>query len=716
MMKENFDWKGNGLGNNPERYLIVVSGLFCLILGYFLITWPIVAYDTDLWYHLAGGRYLFQNGIIPHDAYFSYVEPPQFWYNYYWLFQAVVYIIHKFTGYHGLIILRCLLYLATVLLIHRLLFRRNDSAIVIVTGAIFFVLISLAILNRELLVRPHLFSYLFIVCFLYILEVKPDKVWILPIIGVIWCNIHGIEFPVMFAIVIAYLAESYYLRYKNCFDRSLPTLKFKIILMSVLYTVFFTPQIVKLIQTPFDVSFETAAYQHLYISELVRIPFRRFFAFAPVTTQGVIISFQNVIVILAAASFVICLLKRKLRISHAILFLTGVFLMTRHLRFLWEFMLLCIPLLYRGLPMICEGLKPSPRFIRIYLPIVMIILPIVILINIFSNRPVYPLSNSRLPAGVVNFLNRHATGGKILNEPTKGGYLEWALDSKFKIYMDMQMTIFHDTDYALANHSFVDEHAFKGFLKKYDPSFISVSLQRSLFSKIISDHKEFVPIFFDHAELLYVNMNHHRELAEKYALKAIDPFQVRNISYNKETPQRLAELFAEAARIISVDPLNYGANMIISNVLIVRGQRAQALPNADHLIEQFPDNYDGYMLKADALFGMGRYADAERLYAQVMDLGQTDRDEVVPRNLHATYLKLKEYEKAYKLLSRFVNPFDSAADYKDIYELGMTAACVDKISEAVTFLKIAKMKVPSTDAEYMKKIDAGLAIFDTGRK
>jgi hypothetical protein len=99
-----------------------------------------------------------------------------------------------------------------------------------------------------------------------------------------------------------------------------------------------------------------------------------------------------------------------------------------------------------------------------------------------------------------------------------------------------------------------------------------------------------------------------------------------------------------------------------------------------------------------------------------MDLGQTDRDEVVPRNLHATYIKLEEYEKAYKLLSRFVNPFDSAADYRDIYELGMSAAYVNKISEAVTLLQIAKMKIPSTDAEYMKKIDAGLAIFDFGRR
>jgi len=696
--------------------LIVVSGLFCLILGYFLMTWPIVGYDTDLWYHLSGGRYLVQHGVIPHDAYFSYIQPPKLWYDYYWLFQAIVYIIHQFTGYHGLIVLRCLLCLATILLIHLLLFRRNDNAIAIVTGAVLFVFISLGILHRELNVRPHLFSYLFIVCFLYILEVRPDKVWILPIIGVIWCNVHGIEFPVMFAIVIAYVVENFYLRYKNDVDRTLPTLKSKILLMSVLYTVFFTPQIIKLIQTPFDISFETAAYQHLYVLELARVSFKNFFTFSPDTAQGIIASLQNIIVILAVASFVICLLKRKLRISHAILFLTGVFLLIRHLRFIWEFKLLCIPLLYRGLPMICEGLKPSPRFIRIYLPIVMIILPLMIFINVFSNRPAYPFSNSNLPTGVVHFLNRHASGGKIMNEFNTGGYLEWALDSKFKIYMDMQMTIFHDLDYAFASHSFIDENAFKGFLRKYDPSFISVSLQRPWFSKIISGHQEFVPIFFDHTELLYVNMNHHSELAEKYGLKAIDPFHLQSISYKNESPQKLSELFDEASRIINEDPFNYGASRILCNVLIVRGQHAQALPYADNLIRQYPDNADGYVLKADALFGMGRYADADRLYAKALDLGQTDRGEVVYRNLHATYIKLKKYEKAYKLLSRFVNPFGLAVDYRDIYELGMSAACVDKISEAITFLKIAKMKVPEADVEYVEKIDKNLSMLIEAQK
>ncbi len=40
----------------------------------------------------------------------------------------------------------------------------------------------------------------------------------------------------------------------------------------------------------------------------------------------------------------------------------------------------------------------------------------------------------------------------------------------------------------------------------------------------------------------------------------------------------------------------------------------------------------------------------------------------------------------------------------------MSAASVGKIREAVTFLKIAWIKVPPTDTEYVEKIDKNLAI------
>ena len=202
--------------------------------------------------------------------------------------------------------------------------------------------------------RPHLFSYLFIVVFLYILEFKRDKIWLLPLLGIFWSNVHGIEYPVMFLIVFAYLAEIYWRQFRKIPTGDAAGKKEKWLLISVFYTIFITPGVIELVQTPFSVSFQNAAYQHLYVAELLPIPFRNFFIFAPVSVQGLISSLQNLIVLLTAAFLLIGLWKRKLRISHAILFIGALLLLAKHTRFTCEFTLLSIPLLRHGVRLIAE--------------------------------------------------------------------------------------------------------------------------------------------------------------------------------------------------------------------------------------------------------------------------------------------------------------------------------------------------------------------------
>ncbi|MCG6535316.1 MAG: hypothetical protein L7F78_11635, partial [Syntrophales bacterium LBB04] len=230
-------------------------GIFVAMTAGYFITWPIVALDTDLWYHLSGGRYLWQNGSIANKAFFSYIDPQKLWYNYYWMFQAIVFPIHKYSGYYGLIVFRCLLYLLTVLFIFFFFSRQDNERKGWIFSLSFFICYPILLIGRELNVRPHLFSYLFVVAFLYILERKRDKAWLLPLIGVLWCNIHGIEFPVMFLIIIAYLTETYYKDWRNRALRSGGNKKTKWLMIGTLYTVFLTPGFVELIKAPFSITY-----------------------------------------------------------------------------------------------------------------------------------------------------------------------------------------------------------------------------------------------------------------------------------------------------------------------------------------------------------------------------------------------------------------------------------------------------------------------------
>jgi tetratricopeptide (TPR) repeat protein len=717
------------VANNPDykqllKYILshkyypisIISVFFLILIAYF-IAWPIVMLDTDPWYHLSGGRYLWQNGTIAKDAFFSYVAPPKYWYNYYWLFQAVIYKIYEWTDYYGLIVLRCLIYFLTALFIFLNFIRQVKNRTELTLSLFLSVTCTLLILHRELAVRPHLFSYLFIIVFLYLLEFKQEKMWLLPIFGLIWANVHGIEYPVMYLIVFAYLTEIYYRVFRKVHVGSEVGKRDRWLLIFVFYAIFFTPGVTDLVQTPFSISFENAAYQRLYVSELLPIPFRSFFVFAPVSTWGLINALQNLIIFITAGTFLMLLWKRKIRISHTILFAGAFLLLARHGRFTCEFTLLSIPILSCGVRLIAEKIS-YPRLVTdITFPVIAVLFPVVIFHGIMGNRPVYPFSISNLPTGIVRFLNGYAPGGgRILNEPNTGGYLPWALKPGFKIYMDMQMTIFSDLDFATVMNAFFDANAFRAFISKYDPSFISVSLTNSDFKKIVATDDRFVPVFFDQAEVLYVNKSHYGDLAEQYALKAVDPFHYWEIIYANEKPERLSAIFSEAMRIFEQDPENYRANHILSSIYVVRRQYEKAMFHAEAIIRNYPEFSHGYALKGDAYFGMRRYEDAARFYKKALDMGRTAKSENVYWNLHASYYNLKEYEKAYSVLSKYVNPFSADADYREIYQLGMSAESVGKTREAIKFLSIAKIKVPPADKEYVQKIDKNLGMLNEDSK
>jgi tetratricopeptide (TPR) repeat protein len=671
-----------------------------------------------LWYHLSGGRYFWQNGTIAGDAFFSYIVPPKSWYDYYWLFQVIVFKLYQWTGYEGLVGLRCLLYVLTTLFISLFFLDRSAGPTKQVIGLFFFICYPIALIFRELLVRPHLFSYFFIVVFLYILELKRDKIWLLPILGIFWCNIHGIEYPVMIMIVFAYLAELYYHDFKKEDQHQTRSKSTKWLLILTLYTVFVTPHVVELIKTPFNISYGNALYQQLYVSELIPIDFKHVFTFSVYPFSHLNVTLQHFLLLASPAFFLLCLWKRSMRLSHLIIFSSSLLLLIKHNRFIYEFILLSIPLVRHGLAQIGNPSdKKSGLFLRIaplLLIIILIVIPWLTYASQFRNRPAYPFTQFNLPTGVTTFLNSINAGGNIMNEPNTGGYIQWALDGRYKIFMDMQLAIFTDRDFAFVNSAFNDAGTFRMFVRKYNPSFLSVSLERSQFRDLIEKFPEFKPVFCDDKEVLYVNAKHYPQIAAAYEIKQIDPFQASHLQYEKETPDRLSRIFAEAMRMRNIYPEGVVTNTIIANILIINKEYEKALPYGELVIARYPDFGAGYAIKADALLGLGRFQEAAAFYraAIATERISTVTARSVYRNLHVCYVRLKDYKKAYQALVKNVNPFNLSSDYKDIYELGLAAAAAGNLRDGVNFLKIAEMKLPPDDAVYSRKIKENLRMLD----
>ena len=695
----------NGAGCK-RRYLLMLTLLFLLIIGFFFLTWPIIAYDTDLWYHLSGGRYLFANGHTPQSSYFSFLTPPKAWPNYYWLFQAIVYAVFSLADYYGLIILRCLLFLATLWGIYLLLVDREQGDSRLVMATTFFITLALALTTRVLLVRPHLFSYFFIVLFLYILEKKRAFLWLLPLLGVLWSNIHGIEYPVMILIIIAYLAEMFWQEWRHPPQNGNPKYA-RWFLIITCYTILFTPWTSGLLPIPFESSSGASRFQYFYIQELQKQPWDRIFTFSVFPLANIMRSLLNGALLAAFASFLFCVYKRDIRISHLILFMGGFFLLFLHVRFEYEFLFLSLPLVRHTLPLLVRPTVWKKTSFYPATSLLLIILPLLTYGSYFKNRPGYPCASTNLPTGIVAFLNHVNVGGSVLNDPDSGGYLHWSLNNNYRIAMDLQMSIFGDEDYAAVSLARRDAQAFHKFINKYQPSFVTAKYYAGL-PNFINQQKQYVPVFLDDYEILFVNRKLHPMLAEQYLIKDNDLFSVAALNIDTLKEEKRQSLLNEATKMLAIDKANAIANWLVGNIMIMQGNHGEALVRAEMIIRAHGESSAGYSLKANALREMGHYTEAARHYRMAIARESSPNQKSLYRNLFVVYNKQHKYRKAYNLYKQVVNPFTADASYREIYELALAASAAGKPHDARTFLNIGLLKVPPEDREYDKKIRMAL--------
>lgn len=147
--------------------------------------------DPDLWWHLRTGQWVVEHGTVPTTDPFSFPGQDHPWIAYSWLFEVVVHGFFSGLGLTGILILRVLLGLAVVAALHRLVARREPRFLVAVVLTAVGTL-TISPLFRE---RPWLFTILFAILTLdVVLDLRQGRrtrlVWLLPVLFVVWANVH----------------------------------------------------------------------------------------------------------------------------------------------------------------------------------------------------------------------------------------------------------------------------------------------------------------------------------------------------------------------------------------------------------------------------------------------------------------------------------------------------------------------------------------------
>jgi hypothetical protein len=143
--------------------------------------------DGDLGRHITIGKYIAKNWMIPTRDIFSHTMTGERLVPHEWLSQLSLGAAHAAMGLRGDVLLIAILIATTFTLTYREMLRRNVFRIVALVIAILAA--STSMLHWS--ARPHIFTFLFVALWTYQLENQSSKVWLFPLIMLVWANTHG---------------------------------------------------------------------------------------------------------------------------------------------------------------------------------------------------------------------------------------------------------------------------------------------------------------------------------------------------------------------------------------------------------------------------------------------------------------------------------------------------------------------------------------------
>ncbi len=478
---------------HPIQQALVLLSLSMIVVS--LLRGSTIA-EPDLWGYMTFGRLFWDSGTFPYQDIFTYLPTHDRWIYHEWLTGVVLYPVYKFTGGFGLIVLRNLVSLATLVFLYLAArIRKSGRA----SALLWLVLVSVFLkIGFVSVLRAHTFTYLFTAVTLYLLERSRQKgQWfLLPLlvpIQIVWCNLHGGFLAGLGIIAIYTVGEA--------FSRRTWWPYLSVFLAGALSTLI----------NPYGVDYWT------YLFYAVTLPRSEVPEWASVFTSYVrhYIPLGQVIWYAALGTLSLrILVKARWREITPILLLSGTFLLgIQHIRHQVFFPMLAAVYLPGPFQPYIDDLQKKLANVRIWLKqkasvdfagsrrmATFFNAILIFLFCIFLGSSSFSLripsekraSDVYYPAAALEYIKRNYSSGNILTELTWGEYLIWNLGPRMKVGLDGRYeTVYQDhvaneyIDYIMGRENgFLDAYAHD--LVLFPPDCLSVtSLRRSPDWKVV---------------------------------------------------------------------------------------------------------------------------------------------------------------------------------------------------------------------------------------
>jgi len=521
--------------NKILKILIILS--LSLFIGSIIIQ---KIRSFDIWWHLKTGEYIINNGFIPQFDIFSYTVFTHTWINHQWLADVLFFLVFDCFGINGLILLKAIVLGATFTILFKITYQKRIYLL-----SIFFIFLAILASGHRFLMRPFIFNFLFIIIYFYILHgykhsQQKKLIFLLPILQIIWSNLHGGSLTGII-LIYAYLAgELISWKFKLPFQQNEKyTIKGKkyYILLAVgglcLFSGLVNPNGLTGALYPFLTLTELnqSGYQEVimkYIAELQPpISLHTLFKIQPYP-------YYKLLILLSLGTFI--LNYKRLNVTRFItytIFLIFSLLANRNIP---TFVLLATPISIFNLNHIDirKVIILSPKIKQLLLLLSQIsILIIIVTCIIKATAPQYLFRNKiirnfgfgiihpKYPESAIDFIQSNNISGNFFNTYESGGYLIWRMFPQEKVFIDGRTEVYGPQFYQRYVRLFANPDKFNAISDEFNINLILLTriyTATDPFLNYIYQNKQWKLIYFDEISALFIkNSPDNQKIIKKYS-------------------------------------------------------------------------------------------------------------------------------------------------------------------------------------------------------
>lgn len=673
-----------GLEETTRRVTIFFLFAFIFTASCHILT------NFDIWWHLRAGKYIFENHHIPSQDIFSYTAAGRPWIDLHWLFQVFSFSIYEVLGVNGLIIMRVIVLLFAFVFLFQIGYRKSNFVI----SVLFFILGVVAASSR-FLTRPEIFTLLFVAIYLFILHKykyeNKNYIWILPILQVLWVNIHGLfilgigmVFAYLFGEAVSWKARLPFVQNNEFTIRGKRYYKLLLVALFMIVACLINPYGLKGALFPFVLFTRIGTSTNIYAQSIIE--FQRPFSVHPVPYT---IFYYKIILALSVITFLVNI--KRTQLSRILIYTAFLYLSLLARRNIAIFVFAALPIMVTNVNEALSSVKlgkrsklkllPATDFrssrlqsaFRRWTAIALILFMGWSIWNITSNKfylkmrvPAswgFGVNELFYPRRACDFVEENGISGPMFNNLGAGGYLIWRLYPARKVFIDGRLEVYNAKHYALYQRTLSNEKLWKQVVNRYDINCVILShlLPRSndMIRRLSSD-KNWKLVYYDEVTAIFLrNLQRNQRIIERVKRDSTLPGGGTYFSslYRGDffsTIGLTERAIKEYEKATELSPGCVVAHNNLGNLYLTKGWDEKALQQFEEALTADTGFIEVYNNMGLAYLNLGKYEEAIATYQKGLKISpQTPQ---LHLNLGAVYEEqglikkaLEEYRRALAL-------------------------------------------------------------------